>query len=156
MNTIRIKPEDIRARSYEELIKTTWWNDFREDFLWEHFSSKSDIHNYDILIIEEDSIFVGGAVVADDTFINKYSSPWKIKYKEFLQKKWYKSLAYLIILPEYRKKGAGSKILEYILANYDKIWLSYEPGTIPFYEGWWFKAYLDPVTRRATWIMINK
>jgi GNAT superfamily N-acetyltransferase len=156
MEVIKISHYNKLTLEYENLIKTLWTNDFKEDFHWEHFSNKKNINESDIIIAQEDWIFLWWAIVSTDIFVNKFSSKNKVKHKMHLQERWYKSLVYLIISPSHRWKNLGSKILSYLLENYEKIWLSYEPWTIPFYEKWWFKHYLDPSSNEVTGIMINK
>ncbi|NDK09809.1 GNAT family N-acetyltransferase [Candidatus Gracilibacteria bacterium] len=156
MEIIKISPDNGFASEYEKLIKTTWPRDFKEDFNGEKFSDKTGIHECDILIAQENGVFLGGAIISKDIFINQFSTKKKIKYKKYLQENGYKALVYLIINPNYRGKKIGFKILNYILNNYEKIWLSYEPGTILFYEKGGFKHYLDPISNDITGIMINQ
>ncbi len=125
----------------EEMLKEWLPQYFEIDFQGKNFSSHSKREKLTILLmILNDKIVIGGAVLADGLSLNNFEDSAKIDKVEEYKKSSVLNFSYFYILPEYRRKGYGSKFLEIVAKKYPNTWLASGDKLLNFYKRCGYKV----------------
>lgn len=142
---------DKKTKSFEELMKTKWSDDFVEDFQWEHISDHKDAADFDIYLAFEGDEVLWWLIVWERNILNNFKDPIKTARKYELQKSWYKNLTYVIVDSNSRSKWIASRLLSFATQNNDLLWLTCIDELIPFYIKNGFALHM----KRIDWEKVN-
>jgi len=141
------------ARKYADLIQTEWRQDFLRDFPEWNFSSRKDIDDFQIYIAYKEDVVLWWALISKNPLLNPYSDPSKTLRKQELCKKWYRLLTYMIVCPEQKWKGIGTKILKEALNKNAKTWITCNAELHEFYKNSWFTVDIPKSETSSTTLM---
>ncbi len=84
------------------------------------------------ILAEENSEIIAGAIISEKN-VNILTGKAG-EYTKNLENSGYKNFSYFVVDEKYRKKGVGSKFLNFIKLRYKKNWFDSRPHNFDFYE----------------------
>ncbi|PWQ93884.1 GNAT family N-acetyltransferase [Leucothrix arctica] len=135
-NLVKIISVDVKstyARQLEKILKEWVPDYFIEDFHGPTFLCHPASDSFEILVILENEICVGGALISESVVFNEFLSPEHSDVSKKLQNTGYKNFCYFSVQEDNRGKGYGKLVIQHLVKSNAKYWLTCSPHLSNFY-----------------------
>jgi GNAT superfamily N-acetyltransferase len=139
--TVGVKSHHVKR--LEHILKQWVSEGFYKDFGGDSFSCHRHADTFQLLVILEDGLCVGGAVISKLDIFNEFKSRKHTDYASSIQAEGYDNFCYFCVQEDKRGKGYGALIIEYLVSNGSGYWLSSKPHLAAFYIKHGFELALE-------------